>query len=112
MITTQLPTSTVERAPCPFGTKWSATYKMCIDDTLGVDRLTATTMPATNYQSGLAPMRSQQTYSSVPAMGDVMGTVSTVGMGLLNILTVIGAVGGLIYVWKSGLIPGTKKKRK
>jgi hypothetical protein len=53
-------------------------------------------------------------YATSPQTVGDAGTVAMSALGIvLYVLSAAGTVGGLIYLWKSGMIPGTKSgKRK
>jgi len=92
------PTTTLTVSKCPPNSRYSASTNTCIPD----DRPS----PA-RREAGLAPSESvgivRLPMMDGPAapqmMGDAIGTVKNIGMGILNTLTLIGALGGLIYIW-------------
>lgn len=96
--TPQQPTASVL---CPPGSRWNASMMTCIPD----DRPSAvrrdiaspvvTAIPPVSFgQVGPPQMMND-------SMGDALGTVKSIGMGVLNVLTLIGAIGGLAYIWSN-----------
>lgn len=73
---------------CPEGTSFSTTFNTCVSTTptLG-DARYAFTLPQDSDTS--YPMQ----------LSDAKATITSAVMGTLNILTIVGAVGGLAYLW-------------
>lgn len=82
---------------CPPGFAWAESAGQCVPD----DR------PSPNRPQGLMPQSTTVTFLPAPTvntgqqMGDALGTVKSVAMGILNVLTLIGAIGGLAYIWSN-----------
>lgn len=88
-------------APCPPGMVLHEGRCITWPPDGTVERLTgAPTMPSMPMATAAPP----------PPLGDALTTMRSIGMTAVNVATVVGAVGGLYYLWRE--IIHRPKKRK
>jgi len=91
------PKQAITVSKCPPNSRYSAATNTCIpDDRPSPIRRESGLAPAQPVEMVMVPM---DTSTTPQTMGDALGTVKSVGMGVLNVLTLIGALGGLAYIW-------------
>lgn len=94
----QQPAQATMPVQCPTGSRWNAALSACIPDDRPATfrRETGVAMPR-----AIEPVPLPMAASGPQTMGDALGTVKSVGMGILNVLTLVGAIGGLAYIWSN-----------